>query len=64
MRSVSFVPSECWFEIIDKSLYLKVKTTKIVLKFSLFQDEDGTSLNSSILAALRKMQDGYFGGAR
>ncbi|XP_003944501.1 phosphorylase b kinase regulatory subunit alpha, skeletal muscle isoform isoform X4 [Saimiri boliviensis] len=27
-------------------------------------DEDGTSLNSSILAALRKMQDGYFGGAR
>uniref|UniRef100_A0A8C0XU91 Phosphorylase b kinase regulatory subunit n=1 Tax=Castor canadensis TaxID=51338 RepID=A0A8C0XU91_CASCN len=25
-------------------------------------DEDGTSLNSSILAALRKMQDGYFGG--
>uniref|UniRef100_A0A8C4MX81 Phosphorylase b kinase regulatory subunit n=1 Tax=Equus asinus asinus TaxID=83772 RepID=A0A8C4MX81_EQUAS len=26
-------------------------------------DEDGTSLNSSILAALRKMQDGYFGGA-
>ncbi|XP_017724632.1 PREDICTED: phosphorylase b kinase regulatory subunit alpha, skeletal muscle isoform, partial [Rhinopithecus bieti] len=26
--------------------------------------EDGTSLNSSILAALRKMQDGYFGGAR
>lgn len=27
-------------------------------------EEDGTSLNSSILAALRKMQDGYFGGAR
>ncbi|XP_047699505.1 phosphorylase b kinase regulatory subunit alpha, skeletal muscle isoform isoform X3 [Prionailurus viverrinus] len=27
-------------------------------------DEDGTSLNSSILAALQKMQDGYFGGAR
>ncbi|XP_072602426.1 phosphorylase b kinase regulatory subunit alpha, skeletal muscle isoform isoform X9 [Vulpes vulpes] len=27
-------------------------------------DDDGTSLNSSILAALRKMQDGYFGGAR
>ncbi|TKC37991.1 hypothetical protein EI555_017600, partial [Monodon monoceros] len=27
-------------------------------------DEDGTSLNASILAALRKMQDGYFGGAR
>ncbi|XP_049729253.1 phosphorylase b kinase regulatory subunit alpha, skeletal muscle isoform isoform X4 [Elephas maximus indicus] len=27
-------------------------------------DEDGTSLNSTILAALRKMQDGYFGGAR
>ncbi|XP_076774630.1 phosphorylase b kinase regulatory subunit alpha, skeletal muscle isoform isoform X4 [Arvicanthis niloticus] len=27
-------------------------------------DEDGTSLNPSILAALRKMQDGYFGGAR
>uniref|UniRef100_A0A2I3RB07 Phosphorylase b kinase regulatory subunit n=1 Tax=Pan troglodytes TaxID=9598 RepID=A0A2I3RB07_PANTR len=27
-------------------------------------DEDGRSLNSSILAALRKMQDGYFGGAR
>nr|XP_040137816.1 phosphorylase b kinase regulatory subunit alpha, skeletal muscle isoform isoform X6 [Ictidomys tridecemlineatus] len=27
-------------------------------------DEDGMSLNSSILAALRKMQDGYFGGAR
>ncbi|KAM5221605.1 phosphorylase b kinase regulatory subunit alpha, skeletal muscle isoform 5-T5 [Ctenodactylus gundi] len=27
-------------------------------------DEDGASLNSSILAALRKMQDGYFGGAR
>lgn len=27
-------------------------------------DEAGTSLNSSILAALRKMQDGYFGGAR
>ncbi|XP_031221895.1 phosphorylase b kinase regulatory subunit alpha, skeletal muscle isoform isoform X6 [Mastomys coucha] len=27
-------------------------------------DEDGTNLNSSILAALRKMQDGYFGGAR
>ncbi|KAM9042768.1 phosphorylase b kinase regulatory subunit alpha, skeletal muscle isoform 6-T6 [Megaptera novaeangliae] len=27
-------------------------------------DEGGTSLNSSILAALRKMQDGYFGGAR
>lgn len=27
-------------------------------------DEDGISLNSSILAALRKMQDGYFGGAR
>ncbi|CAD7682177.1 unnamed protein product [Nyctereutes procyonoides] len=27
-------------------------------------DGDGTSLNSSILAALRKMQDGYFGGAR
>ncbi|XP_029413301.1 phosphorylase b kinase regulatory subunit alpha, skeletal muscle isoform isoform X2 [Nannospalax galili] len=27
-------------------------------------DEDGTSLNSSIFAALRKMQDGYFGGAR
>ncbi|VCW84659.1 unnamed protein product, partial [Gulo gulo] len=27
-------------------------------------DEDRTSLNSSILAALRKMQDGYFGGAR
>ncbi|GAB1303035.1 Phosphorylase b kinase regulatory subunit [Apodemus speciosus] len=26
-------------------------------------DGDGTSLNSSILAALRKMQDGYFGGA-
>ncbi|XP_006896055.1 PREDICTED: phosphorylase b kinase regulatory subunit alpha, skeletal muscle isoform-like isoform X4 [Elephantulus edwardii] len=27
-------------------------------------DEDGTSLNSAILAALQKMQDGYFGGAR
>ncbi|XP_077002275.1 phosphorylase b kinase regulatory subunit alpha, skeletal muscle isoform isoform X2 [Tamandua tetradactyla] len=27
-------------------------------------DDDGTSLNSTILAALRKMQDGYFGGAR
>ncbi|XP_020936357.1 phosphorylase b kinase regulatory subunit alpha, skeletal muscle isoform isoform X8 [Sus scrofa] len=27
-------------------------------------DDDGTSLNPSILAALRKMQDGYFGGAR
>ncbi|XP_075812876.1 phosphorylase b kinase regulatory subunit alpha, skeletal muscle isoform isoform X5 [Microtus pennsylvanicus] len=27
-------------------------------------EEDGTSLNPSILAALRKMQDGYFGGAR
>uniref|UniRef100_A0A8C4N838 Phosphorylase b kinase regulatory subunit n=1 Tax=Equus asinus asinus TaxID=83772 RepID=A0A8C4N838_EQUAS len=27
-------------------------------------DEDGTSLNSSILAALRKMQDGYFGGCQ
>ncbi|XP_040600213.1 phosphorylase b kinase regulatory subunit alpha, skeletal muscle isoform isoform X7 [Mesocricetus auratus] len=27
-------------------------------------DENGTSLNSSILAALLKMQDGYFGGAR
>lgn len=27
-------------------------------------DENGTNLNSSILAALRKMQDGYFGGAR
>ncbi|XP_060231528.1 phosphorylase b kinase regulatory subunit alpha, skeletal muscle isoform isoform X3 [Meriones unguiculatus] len=27
-------------------------------------DEGGTSLDSSILAALRKMQDGYFGGAR
>ncbi|XP_036858775.1 phosphorylase b kinase regulatory subunit alpha, skeletal muscle isoform isoform X2 [Manis javanica] len=26
--------------------------------------EDGTNLNSNILAALRKMQDGYFGGAR
>ncbi|KAI5260484.1 Phosphorylase B Kinase Regulatory Subunit Alpha, Skeletal Muscle Isoform [Manis pentadactyla] len=26
--------------------------------------EDVTNLNSSILAALRKMQDGYFGGAR
>ncbi|XP_012498311.1 PREDICTED: phosphorylase b kinase regulatory subunit alpha, skeletal muscle isoform [Propithecus coquereli] len=39
-------------------------TPQIVLKFFSFQDEDGTSLNSSILAALRKMQDGYFGGAR
>ncbi|XP_057351502.1 phosphorylase b kinase regulatory subunit alpha, skeletal muscle isoform isoform X3 [Manis pentadactyla] len=27
-------------------------------------EEDVTNLNSSILAALRKMQDGYFGGAR
>ncbi|XP_047620010.1 phosphorylase b kinase regulatory subunit alpha, skeletal muscle isoform isoform X6 [Phacochoerus africanus] len=27
-------------------------------------DDDGTSLNPSILAALQKMQDGYFGGAR
>ncbi|XP_058148330.1 phosphorylase b kinase regulatory subunit alpha, skeletal muscle isoform isoform X10 [Dasypus novemcinctus] len=27
-------------------------------------DADGTTLNSTILAALRKMQDGYFGGAR
>ncbi|XP_060231693.1 phosphorylase b kinase regulatory subunit alpha, skeletal muscle isoform-like isoform X2 [Meriones unguiculatus] len=27
-------------------------------------DEGGTSLDSSMLAALRKMQDGYFGGAR
>ncbi|XP_045146156.1 phosphorylase b kinase regulatory subunit alpha, skeletal muscle isoform [Echinops telfairi] len=27
-------------------------------------DEDGTSLNSAILAALQKLQDGYFGGAR
>ncbi|XP_036858776.1 phosphorylase b kinase regulatory subunit alpha, skeletal muscle isoform isoform X3 [Manis javanica] len=27
-------------------------------------EEDGTNLNSNILAALRKMQDGYFGGAR
>uniref|UniRef100_F7E5F4 Phosphorylase b kinase regulatory subunit n=1 Tax=Monodelphis domestica TaxID=13616 RepID=F7E5F4_MONDO len=27
-------------------------------------DESGTTINASILAALRKMQDGYFGGAR
>ncbi|XP_055986088.1 phosphorylase b kinase regulatory subunit alpha, skeletal muscle isoform [Sorex fumeus] len=27
-------------------------------------DDDGINLNSSILAALRKMKDGYFGGAR
>ncbi|XP_027693311.1 phosphorylase b kinase regulatory subunit alpha, skeletal muscle isoform isoform X5 [Vombatus ursinus] len=27
-------------------------------------DESGTTINASVLAVLRKMQDGYFGGAR
>ncbi|XP_058297308.1 phosphorylase b kinase regulatory subunit alpha, skeletal muscle isoform [Hylobates moloch] len=53
-----------YVETIAEVYPIRVQPARILSHIYSSLDEDGTSLNSSILAALRKMQDGYFGGAR